>query len=129
MLFINTHLFDPRDLMEVRQRLWDDALAELVEEGLLLLDLSDPLQLTSRPDVWPPEACLVLDLPDRYDSETRGHALQDLTNIALEKGWFATAEEAAASARMLLATSLDINSAYASLALALAGLGVRHEAQ
>lgn len=126
LLFINSHLADIRNLTEVRHRLWDEALAALVAEGLLVLDLSDPLRLAGRVAIWPPDPSLVLDLPDRYDSETRTHALQDLTEIALEQGWFGTGQEASASAKMLLATSVDINSAYASLTLALAGLGVRH---
>jgi len=124
LVFVDTHESDAQSLTDLGRKLWEGALAELTDSGLLVIDIFDPGALAGKSSAWPPDPCLVLELPDRYDHDSRADALEDLASIALREGWFPTFDEARASAMTILAVSDNIRDVYAGLAAAVVRLGV-----
>ena len=123
LIFVDTHKTSANNLSTLGRKLWEGALEGLTQSGLLVVDIFDPALLAGKAHAWPPDPDLILPLPDRYDDQSRTHALDDLAAIALAEGWFATSEEAHAFGRTILATSDDVRDVYARLARAVAGLG------
>ena len=123
LIFVDTHRTNKKSLTSLGRKLWESALEELTPNGLLIIDIFDPARLAGKTYAWPPDPNLILPLPDRYDDESRTHALDDLLSIALDEGWFLTYEEARAFAVTVLATSDDVRDVYARLARAVAGMG------
>lgn len=122
VIFVDTHLAEPRDLVRLSNRLWDGGLAELVEHGLLVLDIFDPVVQANKCQVWPPEPCLVLNLPERFDHDSRMHAMEDLVRIAADEQLFPSEEEARAFARTLLSSFGVVRDLHAYLATVITGL-------
>jgi hypothetical protein len=114
LLFLNSHMYDRATLSRFRSLLWDERLQDLVEIGLLLIDISDP-SCGCGPD-WPPDPDLLLDLPERFDETSRLHAHADLAKLALDTETVANAGEADVFATTLLDTSDTIRDMYAGLA-------------
>jgi hypothetical protein len=118
LLFMNSHQYNRPELARMRRTIWDGALEELINHGLLLLDFSEPQQI-SDPTLWPPDPCLVIELNDKYDAISRRAAGEDLAQIAYEEGLVTTPEEAEGFAKAMLMTSYNIRDMYARLALCL----------
>ena|ERR1022692_2444549 len=123
LIFVETHKSDANSLTRLGRKLWEGALGDLTQSGLLVVDIFDPALLAHRTYAWPPDPDLILQLPDRYDDQTRSEALADLASIALDESWFPTYEEAKAFALTVLAMSDDIRDIYARLGRVVAGLG------
>jgi hypothetical protein len=104
------------ELARIRRTIWDDALDSLVDQGLLLIDFSDPQRITD-PALWPPDPCLAVDLPDKYDNSSREVAIVDLAQIVYEDGIVSTADQAKGFAQAILMTSYNIRDMYARLSL------------
>ena len=124
LIFVDTHRTNKKSLTSLGRKLWEGALENLTPSGLLVIDIFDPARMASKTYAWPPDPDLILPLPDRYDDESRTHALDDLVSIALDEDWFLTYEEARAFAVTVLATSDDVRDVYARLARAVAGMGM-----
>ncbi|WP_290050073.1 hypothetical protein [Amycolatopsis solani] len=124
LIFVDTHTWDKIDLDILEQRLWTGALAELVNHGLLVIDIFDPYLMEERSSFWPPDPSQVLQLPEQFTGTAYAHAEEDLIAIALEASWSKTAEEARGYAKGLLETSSSIQDVYARLGLAVARKGV-----
>jgi hypothetical protein len=122
LIFLDTHDYEAEFLRTVSRTLWDGALEELVAHGLLLVDISDPKKLANMQVPWPPTPSLTLDLPDRYDSDTRAHAIEDLAQLIFDEGLFPTLETATISATALLSTAFTIADAYSQLGVLLAAM-------
>jgi hypothetical protein len=118
LLFFNSHTYHPNVLSLFRRQLWDTRLQALAGSGLLLIDISDPTPGCG-PD-WPPEADLLLDLPERFDDASRLDAHADLVRLALAEGIAANADEAEVAATTLLDASDTIRDVYAGFARMLA---------
>lgn len=123
LIFVDTHKSDANSLTSLGRKLWEGALDNLTQGGLLVIDIFDPALFGGGVYAWPPDPDLIVQLPDRYDDQSRTHALSDLASIALDEGWFLTYEEARAFAATVLATSDDVRDVYARLARAVAGFG------
>jgi len=91
IIFYESHHADRNELAAFRTVLWNSALEELTEKGLLLIDISIEGWVH---ESWPPEPDLVVDLPDRYDKESRKEAVDDLAALLLQEGIVATEEAA-----------------------------------
>jgi hypothetical protein len=122
LIFLDTHDYEAEFLRTLSRTLWDGALEKLVAHGLLLVDVSDPKKLASMGVPWPPTPSLTLDLPDRYDSDTRGHAIEDLAQLVFHEGLFPTLETATISATALLSTAFTVADAYSQLGVLLAAM-------
>jgi hypothetical protein len=122
LVFLHSHTHDPGALSRFRRMVWDQALAELTQVGLLLIDIGDPAQRGG--EDWPPDPDLVIDLPAQYDQASTADARDDLAEIVLSEGLFATREEATAFGATLLASSNDVREVHARLAGTLARLSI-----
>ena len=77
VITLDMHSTSREIILQVRQRLWDGALATLTDRGLLLIDISNPDQMPVDPTIWPPPADFEFDLPDRYDDISSAAARED----------------------------------------------------
>ena len=102
IIFYESHHADRNELAAFRTVLWNSALEELTEKGLLLIDISIEGGMH---DSWPPEPDLVVNLPDRYDKESGKEAVDDLTAILLQEGKVATEGEARTFAATMVANN------------------------
>jgi hypothetical protein len=125
LIFLQTHSSDGASLTNLGRKLWDGRLSRLASVGLLVIDIFDPGAMADKSPAWPPEPNLVVGLPDRFDAEAQQAAKEDLVALALAEGWFPTEAEAVASAETMLATSQDVRSLYAGIALATIRLRAR----
>ncbi len=91
IIFYESHRAVRKELAAFRTVLWNSALEELTEKGLLLIDISIEGWVH---ESWPPEPDLVVDLPDRYDKESEKEAVDDLAAILIQEGIVATEEAA-----------------------------------
>ena len=91
IIFYESHKAVRKELAAFRTVLWNSALEELTEKGLLLIDISIEGWVHNS---WPPEPDLVFDLPDMYDKESGKEAVDDLAAISLQER-IVTTEEAA----------------------------------
>lgn len=123
LIFVDTHKTNASNLNTLGRKLWEGALGNLTQSGLLVVDIFDPALLAGKTYAWPPDPDVILQLPDRYDDQSRSQAHNDLASIALAEGWFSTHEEARAFAATILATSDDVRDVYARLARAVASFG------
>jgi len=117
IIFYESHHADRNELAAFRTVLWNSALEGLTEKGLLLIDISIEGWVH---DSWPPEPDLVVDLPDRYDKETRKEAVDDLTAILLQEGKLATEEAARTFAATMVAHNERPRDLYANLSAVIA---------
>ena len=117
IIFYESHHADINELAAFRTVLWNSALEGLTEKGLLLIDISIEGWVH---DSWPPEPDLVVDLPDRYDKETRKEAVDDLTAILLQEGKLATEEAARTFAATMVAHNERPRDLYANLSAVIA---------
>lgn len=102
IIFYESHQADRNELAAFRTVLWDSALEELTEKGLLLIDTSIEGWMH---EFWPPEPDLVVDLPDRYDKDSRKEAVDDLAAILLQEGKVTTKKEALIFAATMVANN------------------------
>jgi hypothetical protein len=116
LLFVESHEFEKADLNRLRRVLWDEALAELTADGLLLIDLSNSSKSPVDALVWPPDPDLSLDLPDKYEDQSYAAAHEDLIEVALSEGIYPSHAEAVVFADMLLADSENIKILYSKIA-------------
>jgi hypothetical protein len=122
LIFIRTHESPASIVRAVRARLWDDALAPLIDEGLLLVDISDPERMTVDPATWPPPPDIAFDLPVALvDDDDRDVAANDIARILLDEQLLASEREAVASGRALVASAVSIADLYASVGRTIAG--------
>lgn len=119
LIFLNSHEHDRRVLHRVRTMLWDPVLRDLVADGLLLIDISDPASVTEH---WPPEPDLVIQLPEHFGEAARAQAEDDLATIAMEEGLYGAEEPARAFASTTLALCDNVSEMYSRLGRAVARL-------
>jgi hypothetical protein len=117
IIFYESHHADINELAAFRTVLWNSALEELTEKGLLLIDISIEGWVH---DSWPPEPDLVFDLPDRYDKESGKEAVDDLVAILLQEGKVATEKEARTFAATMVANNERPRDLYANLSAVIA---------
>lgn len=117
IIFYESHHADRNELAAFRTVLWNSALEELTEKGLLLIDISIEGRVH---DSWPPEPDLVVDLPDRYDKESSKEAVDDLAAILLQEGKVTTEEEARTFAATMVITYVKPIDVHANLSAVIA---------
>lgn len=116
LLFFDSHDHSNRALRAFGRDFWNNAFSLVLEEGLLLVDISDPARLHAKDEVWPPSPDIVVVLPDLFDEVARQAAEADLVAFALAEGYFGTEAEASAFAGTLLSASDNIRDLHARLA-------------
>ena len=117
IIFYESHHADRNELAAFRTVLWNSALEELTEKGLLLIDISIEGWVH---ESWPPEPDLVVDLPDRYDKESGKEAVDDLAAILLQEGIVTTDEAAHTFGATMVANNERPRDLYAKLSAVIA---------
>jgi hypothetical protein len=117
-----SHKFSRGELNGLFSRLWETALQDLIQVGLLIVDIFDPVKMHKRASSWPPAGDLVLELPATYAPADRATAQIDLMRIAMERGIYREEMQAGVFADTLLASATDVRSLHLGLGLALAKL-------
>jgi hypothetical protein len=121
LIFLDSHKHDESALKRFRSSLWDPVLSQFTDVGLLLVDIGDPD--ARKTDLWPPAPDHVVDLPERFLGMAIAHARDDLAQIALSDGTFASEAEAQTFAATLLAAcDNNVRDLHASVARVLARL-------
>lgn len=113
LIFLNSHEYGKRTLTRLRTLLWDPLLDELTAAGLVVVDIGDPSRHPT--DAWPPDADLVLELPEAFTGDARVHAEEDLAAIAVREGATATEPDGRVFAQTQLAAFPTIRGLYAQL--------------
>lgn len=117
LFLMEMHKSDADKLTNFGNTLWEGALGNLTNKGLLIIDIFDPVAIRDKSYAWPlPYPDRIVPLPDQYDEQSRAHALDDLVSIAMSEGWH-TPEEARVFAVTILDASENIRDVYTRLAL------------
>lgn len=120
-LFLNSEGFNRYDLESFRNLLWVGGLRDLSTNGVMLVDLT---RSNPRSDIeWPPSTPLNLVIADEYDSQSREHAIVDLSAFLLESGFETTDPEARAYSRAMLDNHKGPVTLYSQLAAVFAFRG------
>ncbi|MDR6620357.1 hypothetical protein [Sinomonas atrocyanea] len=123
IIFRNLESLSGNQLNLLHSCLWDDALAELISAGLLIIDVHAAGAASLSDSSWPPDPDIVLGLPSEYDYDDARAAKEDLINFALGMGLYADPMHASVFAETLLMSNQTVGGLHAALARSLTGLG------